>query len=90
MTPEQIIEALDEIISNIADAHILIRRLDNALEAAAKANKANDIDVVYGDIWTDAGLGAMHKSLCLMEGKLARARNITLPEHFERLRTGAA
>jgi hypothetical protein len=89
MTPEQINEALDEILSNIADAHILIRRLENALEAAAKATKANDIDVVYGDIWTDAGLGPMRKSLRLMEGQLARAQSITLPEHYERLRTDA-
>ena len=88
MTPEQITEALDEIISNIADAHILIRRLEKAFEAASKANQ--DIDVVYGDIWVDAGLGGMHKSLRLMESQLVRAQNITLPEHFERLRTGVA
>ena len=86
MTPEQITEALDEIISNIADAHILIHRLEKAFEAASKANQ--DIDVVYGDIWVDAGLGLMHKSLRLMESQLVRAQNITLPEHFERLRTG--
>lgn len=86
MTPEQITEALDEIISNIADAHILIHRLEKALEAADTAGKFPDADVVYGDIWVDAGLGGLHKSLRLMESQLVRAQNITLPEHFERLR----
>jgi hypothetical protein len=86
MSPEQITEALDEIISNIADAHILINRLGTAMTVA---KCPPEMDVVYGDIWTDAGLAAMQKSLRLMESQLVRAQNITLPEHFERLRTGA-
>ncbi len=86
MSPEQITDALEEIISNIADAHILIRNLEQAFEAAAKAGQL--IDVVYGDIWMDAGLGAAHKSLRLMERQLCNALDISLPEHFERLRKG--
>jgi len=82
MTPEQITAQIDEIISSIADAHILIYRLKNALEVAAKADQA--VDVVYSDIWMDAGLGATHKSLRIMERQLA----VWLPEHFKRLRTG--
>lgn len=84
MTPEQITEALDEIISNIADAHILIARLGKQMGGPP------DMDVVYSDIWTDAGLGGLHKSLRIMESQLIRAQNITLPEHFDRLRTGVA
>jgi len=86
MSPEQITEALDEIISNIADAHILIRRLGKSFDAAAKADQS--VDVVYGDIWADAGLGRMQRELILMEAKLAGFQNIEMPEHFERLRTG--
>ena len=88
MTPEQITEALDEIISNIADAYVLINRLGLAFDAAAKAKQS--VDVVYSDIWADAGLAEMHKSLRLMESQLVRAQNITLPEHFERLQAGVA
>jgi hypothetical protein len=88
MTPQQITDALEEIISNIADAHILILQLKTALEAAAKADQA--VDVVYADIWMDAGLDAAHKSLRLMERQLCNALDISLIEHFERLRTGAA
>jgi hypothetical protein len=88
MNPQQITDALDEIISNIADAHILIYRLQTALETAAKADQS--IDVVYGDIWMDAGLGAAHKSLRLMERQLCCAVDISLPQHFERLRAGVA
>lgn len=88
MTPEQITEALDEIISNIADAHILIGRLEKAFDAAAKANQS--VDVVYADIWMDAGLAEKRRTLRAFELALARAQNITLPEHFERLRTGVA
>jgi DNA-binding LytR/AlgR family response regulator len=86
MTPQQITDALEEIISNIADAHILIHNLEQAFEVAAKADQA--VDVVYGDIWMDAGLSAAHKSLRLMERQLCNALDITLPEHFERLRKG--
>jgi hypothetical protein len=85
VSPEQITEALDEIVSNIADAHILIRRLGREMASVP----SSDLDVVYGDIWADAGLAGMEKSLRLMESQLVRAQNITLPEHFERLRTGA-
>ena len=88
MTPEQITEALDEIISNIADAHILIGRLEKSFEAAAKANQS--VDVVYADIWGDAGLGRLRKSLRIWESQLVRFENIEMPEHFERLRAGAA
>jgi len=88
MTPQQITDALEEIISNIADAHILIYKLKENLEAAGKVNQA--VDVVYADIWMDAGLAANHKSLRLMERQLCNALDITLPEHFERLRKGVA
>jgi hypothetical protein len=88
MTPQKITDALEEIISNIADAHILIYQLKTALAAAAKADQA--VDVVYADIWMDAGLDAAHKSLRLMERQLCNALDISLPEHFERLRTGVA
>jgi hypothetical protein len=88
MTSQKITDALEEIISNIADAHILIYRLKENLEAAGKANQA--VDVVYADIWIDAGLTAAHKSLRIMEYQLARALDYSLPEHFERLRTGVA
>jgi len=86
MTPQQITDALEEIISNIADAHILIYKLKENLEAAGKANQA--VDVVYADIWMDAGLAADLKSLRLMELQLCNALDISLPEHFERLRKG--
>ena len=88
MSPEQITEALEEIISNIADAHILIYRLKNALEAAAKADQA--VDVVYSDIWTDANLSEINKRLRTWEYELARTIDMILPQHFERLRKGAA
>ena len=86
MTPQQITDALEEIISNIADAHILIFKLKENLEAAAEAHQA--VDVVYSDIYIDAGLAAAHKSLRLMERQLCNALDISLPEHFERLRKG--
>jgi hypothetical protein len=86
MTPQQITDALEEIISGIADAHILIRNLEQAFEAAGKANQA--VDVVYSDIWEDTGIAAAHRSLRLMERQLCNALDITLPEHFERLRKG--
>lgn len=88
MTPEQITDALEEIASNIADAHILISRLEKAFEAASKSNQS--IDVVYGDIWIDAELAGMRKSLRIMESQLVRAQNIELREHFERLQAGVA
>ena len=88
MSPQQITDALEEIISNIADAHILIYRLKENLETASEAHQA--VDVVYSDIYIDAGLAAAHKSLRLMERQLCNALDISLPEHFERLRTGAA
>jgi hypothetical protein len=84
MNPQQITDALEEIISNIADAHILIYRLKKNLETAAKADQA--VDVVYADILMDAGLDAAHKYLRLMERQLCNALDITLTEHFERLR----
>jgi len=86
MTPQQITDALEEIISNIADAYMLIYGLKENLEAAGKANQA--VDVVYADIWMDAGLAADHKRLRLMERQLCNALDISLPEHFERLRKG--
>jgi hypothetical protein len=86
MTPQQITDALEEIISNIADAHILIYQLKTALKVAAKADQA--VDVVYSDILMDAGLDAAHKYLRLMERQLCNALDITLTEHFERLRKG--
>jgi hypothetical protein len=86
MTPQQITDALEEIISNIADAHILIHRLKENLETASEAQQA--VDVVYSDIYIDAGLAAAHKSLRLMERQLCNALDISLPEHFERLRKG--
>jgi hypothetical protein len=86
MTPQQITDALEEIISNIADAHILIYRLKENLETASEAQQA--VDVVYSDIYIDAGIAAAHRSLRLMERQLCNALDITLPEHFERLRKG--
>ena len=88
MTPQQITDALEEIISNIQDVRMLIHQLKENLEAAGKANQA--VDVVYADIWMDAQLGSMHNSLRLMESDLSNALDITLPIHFERLRTGVA
>ena len=84
MTPEQITEALEEIISNIADAHILIARLGRKMSD----DKRPELDVVYSDIWADANLSEINKRLRIWENQLARALDITLPEHFERLRTG--
>lgn len=86
MTPQQITDALEEIISNIQDVRMLIYQLKENLEAAGKANQA--IDVVYADIWMDAQLGSMRNSLRLMESDLSNALDITLPEHFKRLRKG--
>jgi hypothetical protein len=84
MTPEQITEALDEIISNIADAHILIARLGREMHDY----KRPELDVVYSDIWADANLSEINKRLRIWENQLARALDFSLPEHFERLRTG--
>ena len=86
MTPQQITDALEEIISNIADAHILIYRLKENLETASEAQQA--VDVVYSDICIDAGIAAAYRSLRFMERQLCDAIDITLPEHFERLRKG--
>lgn len=75
MTPQQITDALEEIISNIQDVRMLIYQLKENLEAAGKANQA--IDVVYADIWMDAQLGSMRNSLRLMESDLSNALEIT-------------
>ena len=88
MSPEQITEALDEIISNIADAYVLINRLGLAFDAAAQAKQS--VDVVYSDIWTDANLSEINKRLRTWEYELARTIDMILPQHFERLRKGAA
>jgi hypothetical protein len=86
MTPEQITEQLDEILSNIADAHILIARLGRAMGD----DKRPELDVVYSDIWADANLSEINKRLRIWETQLSAALAMTLPEHFERLRTGVA
>lgn len=86
MTPEEITKELNEIGSNIAYARTLIARLSRCFEVAARENQA--VDVVYSDIWADADLANMHTTLKLFEGQLDRAQNITLPEHFDRLRSG--
>ena len=85
MSPEQITEQLDEIISNIADAHILIYRLQKELTEAAR--KAGDGAVIYEDIAEDAGLEFAARALRSMEKDLARRADKFLPAHFERLRT---
>ena len=86
MTPQQITDALNNITSNIADAHILIRKLEKTFTAAATQNQS--VDVVYADIWMDAGLGGIYKALRNMENQLADAQDVLLSAHFERLRKG--
>lgn len=87
MTPEQITEALDEIISNIADARILIHRLQQNFDLARRKN-AGGLDVVYEDIYADLGLKNAWWTLRLMEKQLVDRESTYLPEHFERLRKG--
>ena len=89
MTQEQITEALDEIISNIADAHILIHRLQQNFDLARRKN-AGGLDVVYEDIYADLGLGDAWQTLRWMEKRLVDREGTYLREHFERLRAGAA
>jgi hypothetical protein len=86
MTPQQITDALNNITSIIADAQIQIRKLEKSFEAASTQNQS--VDVVYLDIWIDAGLGGIYKALRNMENQIADAQGIFLTEHFERLRKG--
>lgn len=85
MTPEQITEQLDEIISNIADAHILIHRLQQNFDLARRKN-AGDLDVVYEDIYADMGLEDAWRTLRAMEKQLSDREGMYLREHFDRLR----
>ena len=89
MTPQQITDALDEIISNIADAHILIYRLQQEFDVARRKN-AGGLDVVYEDIYADMRLEDVWRTLRAIEKTLSDREGMYLPEHFERLRTGAA
>jgi hypothetical protein len=90
VSPEQITEQLDEIISNIADAHILIHRLKQGMgvgkryDIGSAGRKATD--VIYEDIWADMRLSEAHTVLRKMESDLARWSDTYLPEHFDRLR----
>jgi len=84
MTPQQITGRLNQIISSIADAHELIAELGRDM----LDDKRPELDVVYSDIWADANLSEINKRLCIWEEQLFRFRDITLPEHFERLRKG--
>jgi hypothetical protein len=86
MTPQQITDALDEIISNIGDAHILIYRLKKNFEIARRS--AGDLDVVYEDIYADMGLEDVWPTLRAIEMQLFNRKGKYLPEHFERLRKG--
>ena len=86
MTPEQITAQLDEIISNIADAHILIHRLQQNFDLARRKNPGG-LDVVYEDIYADLGLGDAWRTLRAMEKQLSDREGMYLREHFERLRT---
>lgn len=88
MTPEQISEQLNEITGHISDAYSLISQLGKSFDVAAKAHPA--IDVVYSDIWADAGLTSIKPALHLMLEQLVRAHYRALPEHFERLQAGVA
>ena len=86
MTPEQITEQLDEIISNIADAHILIYRLQQNFDLARR-KAVGGLDVVYEDIYADMGLEDAWRTLRAMEKQLSDREGMYLREHFERLRT---
>lgn len=86
MTPEQITDALDEIISNIADAHILIHRLQQNFDLARR-KAAGGLDVVYEDIYADMGLEDAWRTLRAMEKQLSDREGMYLREHFDRLRT---
>jgi hypothetical protein len=83
MTPQQITEQLNQIISSIADAHELIAELARDM----LDDKHPELDVVYSDIWADANLSEIKKRLRIWEEQLFRFRDITLPKHFERLET---
>ena len=89
MTPEQITEQLEEIISNIADAHILIYRLQQNFDLARRKN-AGGLDVVYEDIYADLGLRDAWRTLRTMEKQLVDREGMYLSEHFKRLQAGAA
>jgi hypothetical protein len=84
MTPQQITGRLYQIISIIAEAHELIAELGRDM----LDDKRPELDVVYSDIWADANLSEINKRLRIWEEQLFRFRDITLPEHFERLRKG--
>jgi transcription initiation factor TFIIIB Brf1 subunit/transcription initiation factor TFIIB len=88
MTPQQITDALEEIISNIADAHILIYRLQQEFDVARRKN-AGGLDVVYEDIYADMRLEDVWRTLRAIEKQLSDREGMYLPEHFERLRAGA-
>jgi hypothetical protein len=85
MTPQKITDALDEIISNIADAHILIYRLQQEFDVARRKN-AGGLDVVYEDIYADMRLEDVWRTLRAIEKTLSDREGMYLPEHFERLR----
>jgi hypothetical protein len=85
MTPQQITDALEEIISNIADAHILIYRLQQEFDVARRKN-AGGLDVVYEDIYADMRLEDVWRTLRAIEKQLSDREGMYLPEHFERLR----
>ena len=85
MTPQQITDALEEIIGNIADAHILIYRLQQEFDVARRKN-AGGLDVVYEDIYADMRLEDVWRTLRAIEKTLSDREGMYLPEHFERLR----
>jgi hypothetical protein len=89
MNPQQITDALEEIISNIADAHILIYRLQQEFDVARRKN-AGGLDVVYEDIYADMGLEDVWRTLRAIEKQLSNREGMYLPQHFERLRAGVA
>ena len=89
MTPQQITDALEEIIGNIADAHILIYRLQQEFDVARRKN-AGGLDVVYEDIYADMRLEDVWRTLRAIEKQLSNREGMYLPQHFERLQAGVA
>ena len=87
MDKYQISSRACDVLSSIVDAYSAVERMEDALAKAARATPS--MAVVYEDIRHDACLPKLLSDLNGLHDILYTALAHRLPEHFERLRTGA-